>query len=171
MRPAGRPTFSALILQQFHVTAIIFMFAGTDVFLSPSDTTVDQGQYAVFSCRYSCRAMQTHTLFWMAGDLPVVQRTFLRGRTSIFIEQSGLYVEVMDQSTCESEGLDQGQAIEQLRINGSSASLYNRTAIQCVLYTTSPNDHSFYSSYSILRIRAPGESCSYHQCGYCLCLC
>lgn len=127
------------------------------VILLPSDITVDQGTYAVFNCTYSCRTMQTHTLFWLVGDLPILQRTFLRGRTSRFIERSGLYVEVMDQSTCDRAGLDDGKAIEQLRINASSAVLYNRTAVQCVVYATSPDDQSFYSAYSIMMIHAPGE--------------
>lgn len=129
--------------------------AGMSLFLLPSDATVDQGQYSVFNCSYSCTAMQTHTLAWLAGDLPVIQRTFVRGRTSKFMEQSGLYVEVLDHSTCANEGPEQGQAIQQLRIQGSSALLHNSTAVQCVAYPTSPDDDSFYSSYSIMRIRPP----------------
>ena len=113
---------------------------------------MEQGRYAVFNCRYNCSVIRTHTLFWVVGDLPVLQRTFLRGRTSNFIERSGLYVEVMDVSTCARDGRNQGQAIEQLRINASSAEQYNRTAVQCVAYATNPSDPSFYSSYSIMLI-------------------
>ena len=123
----------------------------------PSDVIVEQGDYAVFKCSYSCQIMQTHTLFWLVGNLPAHQRIFLRGRTATFIERSGLYLEVSDQSTCERDGLDQGKAIEQLRINASSALLYNRTAVQCVAHATRSGDQSFFSWYGLMVINAPGE--------------
>ena len=118
---------------------------------------MEQGDYAVFNCSCSCRVKLTHTLFWFVGDLPVNQRTFLRGRTATFIERSGLYVEVSDQSTCERDGLDQGKAVEQLRINASSAMLYNRTAVQCVAFAALEGDQSFFSLYGLMLINAPGE--------------
>ena len=133
-----------------------FHFAGA-VNLLPSDITVEQGNYAVFNCSYGCQIMQTHTLSWVVGDLPGIRRTFLRGRTTDFIEKSGLYVEVSDQSTCERDGLDHGKAVEQLRINASSAMLYNRTAVQCVAFPTIDGDQTFFSSYGLLVINVPGE--------------
>ena len=101
--------------------------------------------------------MRTHTLFWLVGDLPVLQRTFLRGRTSKFIQRSGLSVELTDWSTCARDGPERGRAIEQLRVTASSAKSYNRTAVQCVAFATDPRDSSFYSSYSVMLIKAPGE--------------
>lgn len=139
-----------------HELTTAIVSAGMNVLLQPSDTTVEQGEFAVFTCSYSCAVMQTHTLSWLVGDLPVIQRTFVRGRTSRFIEQSGLYVEVTNQSTCESIDPEQGQAMEQLRINGS-ALLHERTAIQCVAFPTHPDDFSFYSPYSVMQIKAPCE--------------
>lgn len=125
---------------------------GENIELLPSDITVDQGSYAIFRCNYSCRVQQTHTLFWLVGDLPVNQRTFLRGRTQNFILKSGLNVELIDESTCERDG---GRAIEQLQIDATSAERYNRTAVQCVAYATNPTDPSFYSSYSLMLINVP----------------
>lgn len=136
--------------------ALVVCFAGA-ITLLPGDITVEQGYYATFNCSYSCQIMQTHTLFWFVGDLPVNQRIFLRGRTDTFIEKSGLYVEVSDQSTCERDGLDQGIAVEQLKINASSASLYNRTAVQCVAYAALEGDQSYFSSYGLMVINTPGE--------------
>jgi hypothetical protein len=132
-------------------------FAGTNVILEPSDITVDAGQYALFNCKYSCDAKRSHTLFWLVGDLPINQRTFLRGKLQRFMDRSGLHVEVEDKSSCERN--DGGQAIEELRITANST-LYNKTSVQCVAYATSPNDLSFYSAYSLMIVNAPGEPAS-----------
>lgn len=70
-------------------------------------------------------------------------------------------MEVTDESTCERDGTELGQAVEQLQITAHSAELHNRTAVQCVAYATDPADQSFYSSYSMMLINAPiaGENC------------
>ncbi len=86
----------------------------------------------------------------------MVQRTFLRGRTSRFIKNSGLYVEAVDQSTCKRDGPERGRASEQLRINATSAE-YNKTAVQCVAYAKIANDQSIFSSYSMMLVNAPGK--------------
>lgn len=129
------------------------LFLGITLF--PRDVTVDQGSYAVFNCNYSCRIHETHILFWLVGNLPLHQRTFLRGRTQNFESYSGLDVEVTNESTCEGDGTGLEQATERLRVTANSAELHNRTAVQCVAYATAPTDQTFYSSYSMMLINAP----------------
>lgn len=114
---------------------------------------VAQSQHAVFNCSYSCKTELSHTIFWFAGDQPGLQRTFWRGRTERFVQRSGLHVDVLNLSTC-SDGTSDGLGIQQLRINASSAELYNRTAIQCLAIPKNSSYTSLYSSYSMLLISA-----------------
>lgn len=91
------------------------------------------------------------------GDLLGSRRVLRQGSaTENFIQNSGLNVQVVELSDCSAS--DQTQAIEQLRINASSAVLYNRTAVQCAAYTLSPSGTSHYTPYSVMLINPPPET-------------
>lgn len=123
-----------------------------NISLQPTDVTVNQSHYAVFNCSYNCRNLPSHSIVWSVGGLP--ERFFAGTLASGFIDRSGLFVEIEDMSvtTCANGGQ---RAIEQLRINASSAALYNRTAVQCIALPTGGGITTFYSAYSIMLINAP----------------
>ena len=129
---------------------ILSLTDGQQVTLSPRDVTVEQGQYAEFLCNYDCTIHNTYTVFWAVGFLPGSSRIFSRARTSSFIEETGLYVEASRVISCEGS---EGTVIETLRINGSSAEEFNKTAVQCVAYSKNPSaQHELYSQFSIMLI-------------------
>lgn len=92
------------------------------------------------------------------GDLSGNNRVLRQGSTATenFIQNSGLNVEVVELSDCSAT--DQTLAIEQLRINASSAVLYNRTAVQCAAYALSPGGTSHYTPYSVMLVNPPAEN-------------
>ena len=123
--------------------------------LQPSVDMVNQSSYAVFNCSYHCTSQspQTHTIHWLVGDAESLsERSFVNGDEQSFTDRSGLSVDVDDISICTGRAQ---RAIQQLRINGSSAEQHNRTAVQCVAVPTSINVKTFYSSYSLMLINNP----------------
>lgn len=128
----------------------LYLSDGQQISLRPTDVTVKQGQYAEFICIYSCTIHQTYSIFWVVGTLPGLNRMFSHSRTSSFIEDTGLYVEVSKVVSCEGS---EGSAMETIRINGSSADSFNGTAIQCVAYSTIVGQTlSIYSRFSVMLI-------------------
>ena len=114
--------------------------AGDFCTLSPKDVTVSEGQHAVFNCSCDCSLHRTYTMVWIMGDLSGNSRVLRQGSEQNFVQNSGLNVELVKLSDCS----------EQLRINVSSAVLYNRTAVQCAAYTLLRGSTSHYTPYSVI---------------------
>ena len=130
--------------------------AGSSLILQPGLARVLQNNLAVFNCSYSCtiRTNRTHTISWLVGD--VNERLLVRGNEHVFTARSGLQVEVKDMSSdCPPDTKQPAMAIEQLIINGTSAELFNRTAVQCVAIPRSEDVATIYSSYSVMLIDIP----------------
>lgn len=127
---------------------MVYYNADTELRLQPSVDRIAQSDYAVFNCSYPCP--QEHTIFWLVGDAESLsERSFVKGKEKSFTARSGLSVKVEDVSTCGDP--TRMRAIQQLRINGSSAE-HNRTAVQCVAVPTVENAVTYYSSYSLMLI-------------------
>lgn len=125
---------------------------GMNISLSPSDVKINESQIAIFRCNYSCMAQFTHTMVWLVGDQPIRQRFFFMNTADSFSARSGLHVEVRDLTSCPGS-----YVLQELRINASSAQLFNRTAVQCFASRISQDHLDFYSPYGIMLVNEKGE--------------
>ena len=125
---------------------------GMNISLSPSDVKINESQIAIFRCNYSCVAQFTHTMVWLVGDQPIHQRFFFMNTADIFSARSGLHVEVRDLTSCPGS-----YVLQELRINASSAQLFNRTAVQCFASRISQDHLDFYSPYGIMLVNEKGK--------------
>lgn len=139
----------------------MIMFAGSSLILQPGLERVLQNNLAVFNCSYSCtiRTNRTHTISWLVGDAQLLnERLLVRGGEQEFTARSGLQVEIKDMSSeCPTNTAEPAMAIEQLIINGTSAELFNRTAVQCFGIPRGQDITAIYSSYSLMLIDIPVE--------------
>lgn len=141
------------------VTLLYSCFAGLvmNVTLSPGYAIVNENEMAVFNCSYTCKTTisNSHTTSWHVGDV-LNSRTFAHWKPAKFIRKTGLYVEVKDFSNCDKYG--NGLVIHQLRINASSASRWNKTAVQCIaVRADEESETDFYSAFSLMFV-VPAQS-------------
>ena len=124
--------------------------AGSSLQLSPADVRINEAESAVFNCTFECSIRDSHTIVWLVGDLPLIQRYFVMGRTRTFSSQSDLQVQVSDLSTCTSAG--EGRGVQQLQIQVTSATLHNRTAVQCHAARKHTDYSDLYSMYGLVLV-------------------
>ena len=67
-------------------------------------------------------------------------------------EEGLTIMDVKSRSTCD---LANGQIIDELSINVTSAFRWNRTPIQCIAQATSRQQQNFYSTYAVLLVEPP----------------
>ena len=137
------------------VFIIACYFADIGLTLTSSPVKINESGIAEFNCSYNCvDADQTYTIFWFVGDGIPEKRFFLRGTEAGFTANTGLHVDVENISTCDRQSK---RVVERLRIIGSSAELYNRTAVQCLAVPRFDWGRSVRSPYSMMLIYKPAS--------------
>lgn len=124
-----------------------------NVSLEPVDLTVYEGEWAVFNCSIDCSHLRTHTINWLVGDAVIHMRTVYFSSGVIerrFLEQTGYQVMIEDHTNCGNTG---GLVQQLLRINATSVSKVNKTAVQCAAFRKNPSDFDFLSYYAVLLVK------------------